>query len=269
MIAALAGRGFRARRRGRDRRDRVRPRSGRNWRTRARRARTIARVLLPRGGVHASWGVWCVRDLSPPALIAPAASAQVLRVGTYNGIPGQYTTIQAAVNAAQPGDRILVGPGDYKTTGVERPERTRRHAAPPSSSPRPTSRCAAWTATGVIVDGTKPGIAPCSASAADQNLGAATRRPPRAATGSRSGRRRHLGREPHRLQLPGRRRAAAATRSGGTAATAAGRSAARVQRRATCRATTTTSRRHRRGVRDLRRATGAARHAGPRPTRAT
>ena len=48
---------------------------------------------------------------------APAASARVLRVGTYNGITGQYATIQAAVNAAKPGDWILVGPGDYKEQG--------------------------------------------------------------------------------------------------------------------------------------------------------
>ena len=34
-------------------------------------------------------------------------------MGTFDGIPGQYTTIQAAVNAAQPGDWILVAPGDY------------------------------------------------------------------------------------------------------------------------------------------------------------
>ena len=35
----------------------------------------------------------------------------MLRVGTYNGIRGQYSSIQAAVNAAKPGDWILVGPG--------------------------------------------------------------------------------------------------------------------------------------------------------------
>ena len=39
----------------------------------------------------------------------------MLRVGTYHGIRGQYRSIQAAVNAARPGDWILVGPGDYKT----------------------------------------------------------------------------------------------------------------------------------------------------------
>ena len=60
------------------------------------------------------------------AVIAPAANAKahtkVLLVGSYKGIPGQYRTIQAAVNAAKPGDWILVGPGDYKTkTGAKVP----------------------------------------------------------------------------------------------------------------------------------------------------
>ncbi|KAA8969185.1 hypothetical protein, partial [Mycobacterium sp.] len=48
---------------------------------------------------------------------APARASAVLRVGTYQGIPGQYTSIQAAVDAAQPGDWILIGPGDYHETG--------------------------------------------------------------------------------------------------------------------------------------------------------
>ena len=55
------------------------------------------------------------------AALAPAASATVLRVGTYHGIRGQYSSIQAAVNAAKPGDWILVGPGDYKTTSSQAP----------------------------------------------------------------------------------------------------------------------------------------------------
>lgn len=40
-------------------------------------------------------------------------SSQVLLVGTYDGIKGQYSTIQAAVDAAKPGAWILIGPGDY------------------------------------------------------------------------------------------------------------------------------------------------------------
>jgi hypothetical protein len=63
-----------------------------------------------------------VIGLSPVVLLSaspvPAqAAVNVLRVGTYNSIPGPYTTIQAAVNAAHPGDWILVGPGVYHEKG--------------------------------------------------------------------------------------------------------------------------------------------------------
>jgi len=43
--------------------------------------------------------------------------ATVRRVGTFNGMPGDYTTIQDAVDAAQAGDWILIAPGDYKERG--------------------------------------------------------------------------------------------------------------------------------------------------------
>ena len=63
-----------------------------------------------RRGCCLGWLAW--RRCLCPRL----AGARVLRVGAYHGIKGQYTSIQAAVNAAKPGDWILVGPGDYKTT---------------------------------------------------------------------------------------------------------------------------------------------------------
>ena len=44
---------------------------------------------------------------------AHAAAPSVLRVGTWKGIPGTYSTIDAAVGAAKPGDWVLVAPGDY------------------------------------------------------------------------------------------------------------------------------------------------------------
>src|SRR5689334_19449683 len=43
----------------------------------------------------------------------------VLRVGTYEGKRGQCKTIQEAVKAAQSGDWILIGPGDYKQSSTE------------------------------------------------------------------------------------------------------------------------------------------------------
>src|SRR5689334_10816648 len=54
------------------------------------------------------------------SFVSPGTTAQgprVLRVGSFNGIKGQFATIQAAVLAARPGDWILVGPGDYKESG--------------------------------------------------------------------------------------------------------------------------------------------------------
>jgi len=50
-----------------------------------------------------------------------AASAHVWRVGTYRGIAGQFHTIQAAVNAARPGDWILGRTGDYHENGSTDP----------------------------------------------------------------------------------------------------------------------------------------------------
>jgi hypothetical protein len=103
-------------------------------------------------------------------VVAPAAGAQVLRVGTYNGIPGQFSSIQAAVNAAQPGDTILVGPGDYKTTdSTAPPGEDDTPAAVLITTPDITLR--GMDRNGVVVDGTAPGSPQCSAAAGDQNFG--------------------------------------------------------------------------------------------------
>ncbi len=103
------------------------------------------------------------------ASLQAGASAPVVRlVGSFHGIHGQYSTIQAAVNAAQPGDWILVAPGDYHE---------RADYADPSWP------AGVWIAKSglhlrgmnrntVIVDGTKQSSArPCSASAPSQDLG--------------------------------------------------------------------------------------------------
>jgi cytochrome c553 len=45
----------------------------------------------------------------PEASAVESNSPAVLQVGSYQGKPGQFTSIQAAVNAARPGDRILIG----------------------------------------------------------------------------------------------------------------------------------------------------------------
>src|SRR3954454_15357428 len=82
---------------------------------------------------------------------APAKSPHVLLVGK----KGTYKTIQSAVNAAHPGDLILIAPGDYKETVLIR--KANLHLRGMSRS-------------GVIVDGTKSGP-PCSSRAKDQAFG--------------------------------------------------------------------------------------------------
>jgi hypothetical protein len=107
-------------------------------------------------------------------LLAPAAGAQVLRVGTYQGIPGQYATIQAAVDAASPHDWILVGPGDYKTTTTRTLTGSGESypAAVVIQTPNVTLR--GMDRNKVVVDGTKPGTPLCSSAPADQNYGDST-----------------------------------------------------------------------------------------------
>jgi hypothetical protein len=101
---------------------------------------------------------------------ATPVSPRVLLVGTYKGIHGQYASIQAAVDAAHPGDWILVAPGDYRenddsTHGVE--------WNTPGAVVITTSgiHIRGMDRNTVVVDGTKPGAPACSSEPADQNLG--------------------------------------------------------------------------------------------------
>ena len=97
--------------------------------------------------------------------LSGAAGAKVLTVGSYHGIRGQFRSIQAAVNAAKPGDWILIGPGDYHEQGV-------RGASEPAGvlirAPRLHLR--GMNRNRVIVDGTKSGARPCSSRPSDQEF---------------------------------------------------------------------------------------------------
>jgi hypothetical protein len=109
-------------------------------------------------------------------VMVPAASARVLLVGTYHGIRGQYSSIQAAVNAARPGDWILVGPGDYKTHSSRRPAgRSDLPAAVLITKARLHLR--GMNRNTVIVDGTRAGTA-CNSLARNQNFGPASAKGP-------------------------------------------------------------------------------------------
>jgi hypothetical protein len=111
--------------------------------------------------------------------LAPAYGAQagyggrVLLVGTYNGKAGQYHTIQGAVNAAKPGDWILIGPGDYHEVADE----TGQHGSFADGQmggvyiTKPGLTLRGMDRNSVIVDGTNPGSSPCSSAPSAQNYG--------------------------------------------------------------------------------------------------
>ena len=105
---------------------------------------------------------FCILTALFPLATVYAQSPAVLQVGSFNGIPGQYHTIQAAVNAAHPGDWILIGPGTY------------HEAAADTAGVLITTagiHLRGMDRNSVVVDGTKPNPSTCSSNRADQNLG--------------------------------------------------------------------------------------------------
>src|SRR5437763_15556589 len=100
--------------------------------------------------------------------------ARVRLVGTYRHHHGSYKTIQAAVDAARPGDWILVGPGDYH----ERADHRAKRGPQPSDTPagviisKPRIHLRGMSRNGVVVDGTLPGKGKrCSSNASRQDFG--------------------------------------------------------------------------------------------------
>ena len=113
-----------------------------------------------------------VAGLAATATTASASTRHVLRVGVYNGIRGQYRSIQAAVDAAKPYDVILVGPGDYHERGdytTHPPRNGRGSAGVYITTPHLTIR--GMNRNKVVVDGTKPGSTRCSRAATAQDYG--------------------------------------------------------------------------------------------------
>jgi hypothetical protein len=104
---------------------------------------------------------------------AGSAHPRVLLVGTYHGKAGRFHTIQAAVNAARPGDWILVGPGDYHETA----DLTGPHGNPADGAmggvfiDKRGITLRGMNRRTVIVDGTKAGATPCSSQPSDQTYG--------------------------------------------------------------------------------------------------
>jgi hypothetical protein len=97
---------------------------------------------------------------------------RVLQVGTWDGHRGGFDTIQGAVDAARPGDWILIAPGDYH----ERGDYTGHQVAPDKSSAgvlirTPRIHLRGLDRNRVVIDGTKPGSKRCDPSPAAQDLG--------------------------------------------------------------------------------------------------
>jgi hypothetical protein len=97
-------------------------------------------------------------------------AGHALLVGTFRGKQGQYTSVQAAVNAARPGDWVLIAPGDYHEQydhTVAAGDRTLSavYITTPNLHLRGMDRNA------VVIDGTRPSAPRCSASLGDQDFG--------------------------------------------------------------------------------------------------
>jgi hypothetical protein len=104
-----------------------------------------------------------------------SATHNVLLVGEDHGIAGGYTSIQAAVDAASPGDWILIGPGDYKQVSTRTIPGALGDDRAGSSVliTTPKLHIRGMDRNAVMIDGTKPGSPQCSSTEADQTFGPA------------------------------------------------------------------------------------------------
>lgn len=111
--------------------------------------------------------------LGLPAAPAGGSAARVLRVGTFHGVAGQYRTVQAAIDAARPGDWVLVAPGDYKVSPHGGNVAKGATGQPAPAGILITTRdlhLRGMTRNKVIVDGTKRGSPACASQPSDQTV---------------------------------------------------------------------------------------------------
>ena len=120
-----------------------------------------------RGGYAVALAIACA---ALACAAAAPAQARVLRVGTYKGVKGHYHSIQNAIDAARPGDWVLVGPGDYHER-ADRVDGIRWDTPAGVVINTPRIHLRGMQRNQVIVDGTKPGAPRCSRGAADQDYG--------------------------------------------------------------------------------------------------
>jgi hypothetical protein len=134
------------------------------------KGRHSRRVVSLTGVLGLTLGLVGLSAGSSQAKVAERPKPKVWTVGTWHGKTGRFSSIQAAVDAASPGDWILIAPGDYK-------ERGDYTTHPPTSAPaagvwidKPNLHLLGLDRNTVIVDGTKSGPA-CSTNPADQDRG--------------------------------------------------------------------------------------------------
>jgi hypothetical protein len=131
------------------------------------------RVVSGFGAVLLGCGALLALTASHGAAATDSWGSKVLLVGTFHHKAGQFKTIQAAVNAAQPGDWILVGPGDYH----ENADETGPYGNPGDGDmggvyiDKSGITLRGMNRNTVIVDGTKKGSASCSSKPSAQNYG--------------------------------------------------------------------------------------------------
>jgi hypothetical protein len=139
--------------------------------------RNLARVtvLLAVTGIVAAG---CSTAAPKPSSTAKASppSDKVLLVGTYKGKTGGFSSIQAAVDKAKPGDWILIAPGDYHEDADQQsapsPEELQEGGVAGVLITTPDITLRGMNRNTVIVDGDKAGAPePCDPDAAWQDFG--------------------------------------------------------------------------------------------------
>jgi hypothetical protein len=102
-----------------------------------------------------------------------AGAPQVLRVGTFRGIPGQFASIQQAIDVARPHDIVLVAPGDYKTSSWSFPRGAGGQFPAAVLIQTPDLTLRGMNRNRVVIDGTRPGTPRCADARSAQNFGPA------------------------------------------------------------------------------------------------
>jgi hypothetical protein len=130
------------------------------------------RLVVPMVALCALAAVACgsSKSGSGGSSAATTPSGKALLVGTFEGHAGQYQTIQSAVDAAQPGDWVLVAPGDYHEQ-YDTTHPVGDHQVGAVNITTQNVHVRGMDRNSVIIDGTKPGAPACSSAPGDQDYG--------------------------------------------------------------------------------------------------